>query len=204
MEKEVILIRHAELAPSWRKICYGQMDIPLGEEGSRASETVAALIARGVAPSVIYHSGLKRTRHLAERIRAHAPGVVPVIRDDRLRERDYGQWAGRTWEDVFASDPEHFHDLITRPDHYRPPGGETTTEMQDRIRNWFGVLTAEGWGGPVVAVSHCGPIAALCGALLGLPATEWSPWMIGCLESIHIRSGHVVRHGSWLVNRKSL
>jgi broad specificity phosphatase PhoE len=180
------LIRHAEVAVPWKGICYGGMDVPLSPSGIEASrDLVANWPAR---PEHVVHSGLTRTRVLANMFVDRFPGLT-MIEDDRLRERDYGSWEGKTWNEIFDSDPEHFHDLIEQPDTYRPPGGETTSEMQARITNWYFEHREQFHEGSMIAISHSGPIAALCGAILELPANQWSPWTIANLQRIRIQSG---------------
>ena len=121
-------------------------------------------------------------------------GRVPVIADARLRERHYGQWQGRSWDEAYASDPDNFIGLIEAPDTYRPPGGETTSEMQQRIVQWYEqCLPRHRSTGPTIAISHSGPIAALVGHLQCLHARDWQPWTIGNLESVHIRGSHIQR-----------
>jgi broad specificity phosphatase PhoE len=141
-------------------------------------------------PQAVFHSGLSRTRFLADEIACRAGREVRVIQDTRLRERDYGDWQGQSWQDAYHSDPKHFHDLIQKPETYRPPGGESTAEMQSRAAGWLR-QTAEqpptSRSGPIIAITHSGPIAAIAGHLLNLHATEWEPWTIGTLEAIRIR-----------------
>jgi broad specificity phosphatase PhoE len=60
--------------------------------------------------------------------------------------------------------------MLTDPATWRPPGGETTFEMRDRVLSWYRELPAHG---NFVAVTHGGPIAALLGTLAGLPVGDW-------------------------------
>lgn len=60
--------------------------------------------------------------------------------------------------------------MVTDPATWRPPGGETTFEMRDRVLAWHADLPAEG---TVVVATHAGPAAALVGALRGIPASDW-------------------------------
>ncbi len=198
--REVILIRHAEVELRWKGICYGAMDVSLSQAGIEASRSLVARWA--IRPQCVVHSGLKRTKTLAEMFVDRFPSL-PVFEDHRLRERNYGDWEGRTWDEVFASDPDHFHDLIDQPSTYRPPAGETTSEMLERLSHWYRELTEQEDLRSIVAISHSGPIAALCGSLLGLPANQCCPWTIANLESIRIDvslaetdGGRLVRHDS--------
>lgn len=189
---EVVLIRHAEVEPAWKSICYGALDVPLSAPGIQASRCCAEQIDARVAPARIYHSGLGRTEQLAGLIAERFPGVS-LVSDPRLRERNYGRWQGLTWDAAYGSDPEHFHDLIDQPDTYRPPDGETTSEMQRRVVQWYQEITASPFYGRIIAVSHSGPIAALAGHLVGAAANQWQPWMLRYLESICISDGQLPR-----------
>lgn len=191
----VILIRHAEVEQKWKGICYGSLDVSLSQEGITASSQLAERLNSrrrdALKPGLdqvntrVFHSGLIRTETLARFIalRLDCEGIG---KDERLSERDFGVWQGLSWEEIYASDPDSFHDLIDRPDTYRPPGGETTTEMQQRVVRWFEEITKDYANHNIIAISHSGPIAALAGHLLGLPANQWQPWIIGNLEAIHI------------------
>lgn len=179
----VILIRHAEVEAAWKSICYGALDVPLSPQGVSASQLYALQFEPTDIPTRVYHSGLRRTEILANFI-AERFCEGQVTADQRLRERDYGQWQGLSWNDAYASDPEHFHNIVEQPDSYRPPGGETTSEMQRRIVDWYHEVVTISGPTRIVAVSHSGPIAALAGYLNGQPANQWQPWMLKNLESI--------------------
>lgn len=182
--REVIVIRHAEVELQWKPICYGTMDIPLSESGIQASRQFADDWSRRPAPCCIVHSGLQRTGALAQMLAQHFP-CVPLLVDSRLRERDYGNWQGRHWEAIYAEHPD-LHDLIDKPHTYCPHGGETTTQMQARAVDSLKSLqrhpgVAEG---PVLAISHSGPMAALAGFCLSLHSTQWQPWTVNYLECL--------------------
>lgn len=192
LRPEVMLMRHAEVHPSYRSICYGELDVPLSDEGHAASLCMAKELAESIMPSVIFHSGLSRTEMLAVAVAQHLPRFVPVVEDRRLRERNYGDWQGKTWDEVYRCDP-NFHDLIYKPASYRPPGGESTTQMQARVVEWFNSVRgdfARAEQATILAISHSGPIAALCGNQLQLPARSWQPWMLAPLEGVHIKLVH--------------
>ena len=188
---EVILIRHGEVEEQWKTICYGAMDIPLSNKGQVESRQLARQLATGQKPHAIFHSDLVRTRFLAEQLAQAWGSQLPLIADARLRERNYGQWQGLTWDQAYASDPEHFQDLIDRPDTYRPPDGETTSSMQQRIVSWYRDTMADrllSADARVIAVSHSGPIAALAGWHNQVPASQWSEFLLKPLESVSIDS----------------
>ena len=191
---EVYLIRHASVEDKWRGVCYGAMDVSLSREGEAASLELAAQVAAVIQPKTLVHSGLKRTRFLIQAIANAMPGAVDVREDHQIQERNYGDWQGLTWDNAYQSDPEHFHHLIEDPEGYFPPAGESTAQMQQRAVAWLEGLTVQ--QSPVVAAAHSGTIAALAGALLGLHARDWSPWMVKHLKIVQLRRN---RDGVWSV-----
>ena len=197
--REILVLRHGQVESSWKSICYGCMDVPLSALGADQSKSVAGLIARQWKPNLIYHSGLARTESVASQL-AGMHHSATVLEDQRLRERNYGDWQGRSWDEVYAADPEHFHDLIERPDTYRPTSGETTSEMQTRMVSWFHSLGSLACShSRIVAISHSGPIAAIAGYLLNLHARDWGPWILKELEGIMISLGS--QHGQLSITK---
>jgi broad specificity phosphatase PhoE len=93
-----------------------------------------------------------------------------VVIDPRLRERHFGEWERKRWDDIHAATGDAMLGMLTDPAGWRPPGGETTFELRDRVMCWYAELPATG---TVLAVTHGGPIAALVGTLRGLPVGDW-------------------------------
>lgn len=181
----LVLVRHGAIAQQWKGICYGSQDVPLCDHWiSAAQPLVQQLVSLG--PTNVFHSGLRRSQWLAECVCVGAGAGIQV--DHRLRERNFGQWEGKTWDDVYASDPDNFHGLIDKPDTYRPPGGETTNELQQRVVQWYDEMLGKQRDRmqTLIAITHSGPIAALAGHVLGLHPTQWSPWLVGYGEIVEI------------------
>jgi len=186
-----ILVRHGAISSQWKGICYGCQDVPLCDHWMTQSDALVRQLA-SLRPRAVFHSGLSRSSWLAQRVRSHGSpddGTCELLEDVRLRERNFGDWEGKTWDDVYASDRDNFHGLIDKPDTYRPPRGETTTEMQKRVVQWYEDCNQRGWlnGQTVIAITHSGPIAALAGHLLSLAPEHWSPWMLGYGEILTVR-----------------
>ncbi len=179
MSRSVLLVRHPPVADAFRGVCYGSSDVPLGDDGPiRSREVVAALMTHGPITH-LFHSGLARCAALAEAVAAVA-GVAPVA-DARLRERCFGAWELRRWDDIYAETGNAMMGLVTDPGTWRPHGGETTFGLRDRVLAWYADLPADG---RVVGVTHGGPIAALLGTLAGLPVDRWSQLVPACGEII--------------------
>ncbi|VTU02493.1 Phosphoglycerate mutase OS=Isosphaera pallida (strain ATCC 43644 / DSM 9630 / IS1B) GN=Isop_2401 PE=4 SV=1: His_Phos_1 [Gemmataceae bacterium] len=168
MSRRVLLVRHPPVAEWLRGVCYGSSDVPLADDApARIREIVAGVTARGPITH-LYHSGLARCAAVADSVAARS-GVIPVV-DVRLRERCFGDWELRRWDDVHSATGDAMMGMVTAPATWSPPGGETTHELRDRVLAWYADLPA---GGTTVALTHGGPIAVLLGTLLGTPACDW-------------------------------
>jgi broad specificity phosphatase PhoE len=177
MSRRIFLARHPAVAETLCGVCYGSSDVPLADYSStRIQKLVANLFA--IAPIThLFHSGMTRCAAVADALGANRG--VSVVADPRLRERCFGDWELRRWNDIHAETGDAMMGMVTDPGTWRPPGGETTFELRDRVVAWYTELPAEGH---IVAITHGGPIAVLRGTLMGLPVNLW-PSLVPALGS---------------------
>lgn len=168
MKRQVVLVRHPPVASEFDGVCYGSTDVPLGSKGLQAVSRLAHALASEPITQ-LYHSDLSRCAEVASLV-ATLARVTPQA-DRRLRERCFGAWEGRRWDGLHAETGDAMMGMLTAPDSWRPPGGETTFELRDRVQAWFAGLPESG---RVVAITHGGPIAVLRGTLAGLPVEHWA------------------------------
>ncbi|HUG71018.1 MAG TPA: histidine phosphatase family protein [Pirellulaceae bacterium] len=174
----VMLIRHAPVAKRYHGVCYGRSDIELGDAGERRSEELVEELAIWERARII-HSGLQRTRFLAERL-AERLGC-PAACCPALQERDFGTWEMQPWDVIHTRHGDEILRMISEPDTYRPGGGETTFEMRDRVLWWFDSLPEDGL---TIVVTHGGPIASLLGTHQRLPVSDWAGLIPHCGQSV--------------------
>jgi broad specificity phosphatase PhoE len=167
MNSDLILIRHARVAARYRGICYGRTDVELGPEGIAESDALAETMSAFPIRHLIT-SGAARTLVLAERIAART-GLTMTI-EPALLERDFGAWEMRSWDAIYQEVGDALSGLIHEPESYRPPAGETTLELRDRVMAWYDRRPRLGLG---VVVAHGGPIAAIRGTLAGKSPVDW-------------------------------
>jgi broad specificity phosphatase PhoE len=108
-------------------------------------------------PDHVLHSGLLRTRAVAEPL-ADRLGLFP-LHAPAWRERDFGDWEGRTWNAIYRASGDAMDGMIDAPDSFRPGGnGETTGELITRIGGAFHDMPRRG---RIVIICHGGPIAVV-------------------------------------------
>jgi broad specificity phosphatase PhoE len=152
---ELILVRHPPVAKRWQGRCYGQSDAGLSHEGR---EMIPGLLSRLslLQPDVIIHSGLRRTRHVADALAQQMN--LPSIAQPLWRERGFGTWEGQMWNAIYRATGDAMDGMMTDPAGFRPGGtGETTAEM---VRRTLAAMREIPAGKRVAIISHSGPIAA--------------------------------------------
>lgn len=115
--KRVYLIRHAQPDfPEGQRRCLGRTDIPLGNVGMAQAEAMAASLPTVTA---VFSSPLMRAVQTARRI------AQDVILMEGLRELDYGQWDGLTFDQIRRQFPALYaareHDKSLMPPGSEPP-----------------------------------------------------------------------------------
>ena len=71
--------------------------------------------------------------------------------DDALRDCDWGRWQGQSIKTLQASEEEALHAWLEDP-QISPHGGESVTQLGERVATWLSSLQAT--PGHVVAVTH--------------------------------------------------
>lgn len=142
--------------------CYGQLDVPAAEVDAVA-ERLPAVLPPGLP---VWTSPLQRCRILAERLHPR-----PII-DVRLSEIHFGDWEGRTWDEIGAVQLDRWAADIAG---FAPPGGESARALQKRALDFVSGLNLP----EAVLVTHAGPIRVLLAHWLKLPVDQWTSLTIG-------------------------
>lgn len=181
------LIRHGITQGNLLGQYVGRTDLPLAEEGIAQLEE---LKQHSTYPSarVFYCSPLKRC---IQTLRILYPDAQPIVVND-LRECDFGDWEGRTAEEIAAAD-ENFTHWVGSDEIVTPPNGESGGEFMQRVCAAFEKIV-EGMmrsgTSSAVVVAHGGTIMSILSAY-GLPRANFYDWMTnnGCGYSLRITPG---------------
>jgi broad specificity phosphatase PhoE len=165
MSLTLYLLRHGETTFSQTGGYCGSLDPDLTESGAEMAGEFAAKY-RDTAWEAVYVSPMRRTRQTAAPL-CREMGREPQIRDG-LREISYGEWEGRTAEDVRANDRETYVRWMTEPAWNAPPGGETALQIESRASPVVSEIIAAHHSGNVLIVSHKATIRILLCGFLGI------------------------------------
>jgi broad specificity phosphatase PhoE len=166
----LILVRHGESVGNFENRLQGQEDYELTDLGRRQAECTAERL-HVLGTTALYSSHLLRA-HETARIIGRRLSLEPTILED-VSEYHFGEMSGKTYAEI----RERFA-VITNPAERVYPGEEGRDAFWNRV-------TAALWGvaeshpeETVAVVSHGGPIALFCQAVLGLPYRRPMPFSI--------------------------
>ncbi|MFH9488519.1 bifunctional RNase H/acid phosphatase [Streptomyces halstedii] len=164
-----VLLRHGEtvLTPEKRFSGSGGGDPELSAIGrDQAARAADAFAARGTVQEIV-SSPLRRCRETAAAV-ADRLGLEVRI-EEGLRETDFGAWEGLTFAEVrerFGSDLSAW---LASPEAAPTGGGESFTEVAERVAATRDRLIAAYAGRTVLLVTHVTPIKTLVRLALGAP-----------------------------------
>jgi broad specificity phosphatase PhoE len=171
----VYLVRHGQTPLNAAGVLRGLLDPSLDETGREQARRLGVALGPAL-PSAVVASPLRRARQTAQPIADRAGREVTT--DQRLIDRDYGQWAGRSRESV-AAEWGSIDDA---------PGVEPIPVVRDRAVRGLTEIARRGRGGTVVAVSHDvvnRELLAAFDAALGDP--DEIPQDNGCFNTLELR-----------------
>jgi broad specificity phosphatase PhoE len=153
----LILVRHGQTAANASGLLLGRDDPPLTELGRRQAAGLAEVAGIASADRVVT-SPLRRSIETAEYL------GPPFTLDERWIEIDYGEYDGRPLREV----PAEMWDTWRADPSWAPPGGESLTDVGDRVRRACEELSVEAAHSNIVVVSHVSPIKAAVAWALGV------------------------------------
>lgn len=167
------ILRHGETAWNTERRMQGNKNSDLTELGRRQALAVGRALKAELdltpGPTVFWRSPLGRVRETAEIIsRELGLGAADWREDDRLKELSYGEWEGRSWQEIEAVRPNALNDWKADPHGFCPPGGETHFELRRRSAEFLAEVVAAGVR--TVVVGHGVSGAVVRGLHLGLTA----------------------------------
>jgi len=192
----ILLVRHGESTWNAAARWQGRADPPLTAAGQRQAAEAAEAV--GMVDAIVA-SPLQRAHHTAV-ILGELIGIGPVLLDDRLVERDAGEWTGLTMAEIDERYPGDRQAWRT------PPGFESDESLITRVVPALQELAEAFDGGSVLAVTHGGVILGLTRHLTGggerIPnlGAQWIEVRVdGHLVAgprVPLLAGHAAGHGT--------
>jgi 2,3-bisphosphoglycerate-dependent phosphoglycerate mutase len=138
-ERLLVLVRHGQSEWNLKNLFTGWKDVDLTEKGVEEARAAGRkLKAQGLRFDVAFTSSLKRAqRTLDLMLEEMGQSGLPIIRDQALNERDYGDLVGLNKDDARKKWGEEQVHIWRRSYDVAPPGGESLRDTLARALPYY-------------------------------------------------------------------
>ncbi|HWV51352.1 2,3-bisphosphoglycerate-dependent phosphoglycerate mutase [Pseudorhodoplanes sp.] len=165
MDRLLVLVRHGQSEWNLKNLFTGWRDVDLTEQGvAEAKEAGRKLKAQGIVFDVAFTSALKRAQRTLDLLLAEmGQSGIPIVRDQALNERDYGDLSGLNKDDARKKWGEEQVHIWRRSFDIAPPGGESLRDTLARTLPYYvqEILPAVLQGKRTVIAAHGNSLRAL-------------------------------------------
>ena len=166
--RTVLLVRHGESVWNAERRIQGQSGSGLTARGHEQVAATAAHVASEHPNATVVVSDLQRTVETVAPLEALLG--IEAVRDERLRERNFGRWEGLLSSEVAEQEPERFQRWADGEQVVPEVGGESDETLAARSADVvLDLLDGVPHEGTLVCVTHGGVVHHGTHRLVGLP-----------------------------------
>ncbi len=151
MITRLIFVRHAEAEGNINRRFHGWFDSRITEKGHKQALKVAERLA-SMPIDIIYSSSLTRTLQTAQYIADVKQ--LPIIRTDKLREINGGDWEDMPFDQLPVLYPKENKTWEEEPHLHQMPNGECVSEFYDRLMGEVKHIISNNPGKNICIVTH--------------------------------------------------
>ena len=151
MKTRLIFVRHAEAQGNIKREFHGWTDEGITDKGHRQAELVAEKL-NTTNIDILYSSSMIRTIETAEYI--SKVKNLPIIRTDKLKEINGGEWEGKRWDSLPILYPDEYNVWENTPHLLKMPNGESIEEFYERLIKEIKHIINENEGKNICIVTH--------------------------------------------------
>jgi 2,3-bisphosphoglycerate-dependent phosphoglycerate mutase len=165
MDSILVLVRHGE--SEWNKLNLftGWRDVDLSEKGVEEAHKAGILLKReGLRFDLGFTSALKRAQRTLDIILAETGQTdLPIVRDQALNERDYGDLVGLNKDDARKRWGDEQVHIWRRSYDIPPPGGESLKDTAARVLPYYHshIMPEMKAGKSIIVAAHGNSLRAL-------------------------------------------
>ncbi len=160
MTTYIDVIRHGEPVGGRRYRGYS-VDDPLTEKGWAQ---MRAAVPETPQWQHIVSSPLKRCLEFSQELANDLQISFSI--EDNMKEIGFGDWEGKTPEDILAEDSEALNHFYKDPVHHRPKGAEPLNSFSQRVWGAYQSILEQHQGEYVLVVAHAGVARAITANIL--------------------------------------
>ncbi|MEH7347692.1 histidine phosphatase family protein [Gottfriedia acidiceleris] len=164
----IYLTRHGETVWNIENRLQGSKDSELTASGISDAKLLSKKLAK-VSFSKIYTSSSKRAVTTANILKNNP--AIPIIEEDDLKEINFGDWEGKTKQEINEDFENEFESLWKTPHLYNhsPHQGESLLDLRERVGNVIQNILNSNEEGNILIVTHAVVLATIVAYLKQSP-----------------------------------
>jgi broad specificity phosphatase PhoE len=174
---QLALIRHGEVEAAYQRVFGGRIDMNLSPRGHEQAAALAKWLARQ-SLNAVYASPMKRVRQTLAPFAGNNEWSKRVVTLDDLREIDFGDWTGLTWEAVSQKFGVSAFQWLSELERGGIANAENAQSYRNRIRRCVGEMLQSHPGENIGVFCHGGVIRTILAGLLDLPLPKMASFEI--------------------------
>jgi 2,3-bisphosphoglycerate-dependent phosphoglycerate mutase len=138
-DRLLVLVRHGQSEWNLKNLFTGWRDVDLTEQGvAEAKDAGRKLKSQGLVFDIAFTSALKRAQRTLDLMLAEmGQQAIPVLKNQALNERDYGDLSGLNKDDARKKWGEEQVHVWRRSYDVAPPGGESLRDTLARTLPYY-------------------------------------------------------------------
>ena len=130
----IYLLRHGQTEENKKGSYYGNLDISLNAVGI-AQGNKAKDFFKDIKLDKVYVSHKKRTLEMAKLVMGQKE--IEIIVDERINETNFGDFEGKTYEEIQRLYPKECLDWEKDWKEFVPPNGESYIQLSNRVKSFM-------------------------------------------------------------------
>lgn len=112
---------------------------------------------------------------------------IPLIVEPGIAELDFGEWEGKTADEISVSDPRGLSDFYADPYTKVPHKGESLDDFKQRVLVAWNKISDEHRGQRILIVTHSGVMRLLIAQILEFPLKNLFRIQIDHADMVQVR-----------------
>ncbi|MDP3728435.1 MAG: histidine phosphatase family protein [bacterium] len=165
----LFLARHGHTEGNKEQLLISRTDQELSDEGKKQAELLGRYLAQFPLHGM-YSSGLQRSKETAAYVTRFQENSVLCKSFPEFNERDFGDYEGKTWKEVFSLHPHLRKQWNEEKGSFAFPHGERLDAFLSRVSSGFQkVLESHSLEDNIFICGHSGSVKAILASLLKTP-----------------------------------
>lgn len=182
---QLVLLRHGEVEAAYQRVFGGRIDMNLSPRGHEQAAALAKWLAKQPL-NAVYASPMKRVQQTMAPFSATAGWSARAVTVPNLREVDFGDWTGHTWEAVREKFGVSAFQWLAELDRGGIANAEDARSYRERVETFVREVLQKHPTENIAVFCHGGVIRMILSVLLKIPLPQMAGFEIDYASATNV------------------